>query len=264
MIKWNLCEVAAEDRGIKMVVYYFSGTGNSLKAARDIAARCGGTIRAIREPIGATEHTDAIGFVFPCYFGGMPNIVERFIRESAFSADYFFTVVTYGGTAGNSIYDVCAMLQEKELKLDYGKAISAYPNYVVSYPMFRNPRTTTRKQDRKVAAIAGDILARKQSEPPKQSAFMVRFSGARVKLAGMDAEFGASDACVHCGLCAKLCPAGNIEMADGKPRFLHKCEQCMACVQWCPKRAVNTPKTVKRGRYHHPDVTVEDMLKMVD
>jgi ferredoxin len=245
-----------------MIIYYFSGTGNCLKAARDIAAKCGGAIKAIREPITA-EHTDAAGFVFPCYFGGLPNIVERFIRESEFSADYFFVVSSYGAMAGNSIYSAYALLKAKGLKLDYGAGFRAYPNYVAMYPMFRNPRTTTRNQDKKVAAIAEDILARKQNKSPKQSTLMARLGGGGKSLSGMDADFSVSDACVNCGLCAKLCPVGNIEIADSKPKFLHRCEQCMACIQWCPKRAINTPKTLKRGRYRHPDVTAEDILAFI-
>jgi ferredoxin len=238
-----------------MVIYYFSGTGNSLKAARDIAAKCGGTIQAIREPLTAAEHTDAVGFVFPCYFGGLPNIVERFIAGSSFDADYFFTVVTFGGTVGNSVYDVYSLLADKGLTLNYGRGVRAYPNYIAKYPMFRNTRAAARSQDRKVAAIAEDIAARKESAPPKRSAFLAQMRDGRSALAALDAEFSVSDSCVSCGLCVRLCPVGNIELADGKPTFLHKCEQCMACVQLCPERAINTPKTLKRRRYHHPDVT---------
>jgi ferredoxin len=243
-----------------MTIYSFSGTGNSLKAARDIASKCGGSVVPIREPLPIPAPDDAIGFVFPCYFGAIPNMVERFIRKARFTADYFFAVITYGGSAGNAIYDTDALLKSKGLKLDYGGNVIAYPNYVAKYPMFRNPLRTTPKQDKKVSAIAEDALARRQTKTPKRNRLFASFSEERSKFAEMDGAFSVSGDCVSCGICAKLCPAGNIEISDGKPRFQHKCEQCMACVQWCPSRAINTPKTIKRGRYHHPAITAEDMM----
>ncbi|MDR3121471.1 MAG: flavodoxin, partial [Clostridiales bacterium] len=40
------------------------------------------------------------------------------------------------------------------------------------------------------------------------------------------------------------------------------CEQCMACIQFCPKRAINyRDKTQKRKRYHHPDITAQDLVR---
>ena len=36
---------------------------------------------------------------------------------------------------------------------------------------------------------------------------------------------------------------------------------CFACLQWCPQEAIQFgKKTPKYERYHHPEVTVQDML----
>jgi epoxyqueuosine reductase QueG len=61
-------------------------------------------------------------------------------------------------------------------------------------------------------------------------------------------------------LCVKICPVGNISLKTEKPQFSHRCEQCMACIQWCPHRAINTPKTVKRRRYTNPAVRAEELI----
>jgi epoxyqueuosine reductase QueG len=38
------------------------------------------------------------------------------------------------------------------------------------------------------------------------------------------------------------------------------CEQCMACIQWCPQQAINyADKTKTRKRYHHPKIKFADM-----
>jgi MinD superfamily P-loop ATPase len=81
------------------------------------------------------------------------------------------------------------------------------------------------------------------------------------KPGGRDKNFHATDACIHCGLCAQVCPVANIVMEKGVPRWQGSCQGCLACLHWCPKEAVQYKQsTVKRGRYHHPDIKVEDII----
>ena len=78
----------------------------------------------------------------------------------------------------------------------------------------------------------------------------------------MDRKFCADEKCNNCEICAHVCPAANIRMIDGKPSWLHHCEQCLACLQWCPQEAIQYGKnTIKYPRYHHPEVTLDDMLE---
>lgn len=81
----------------------------------------------------------------------------------------------------------------------------------------------------------------------------------------MDHGFAANENCAGCAMCESVCPVGNISMAGGRPAWRHKCMQCFACLQWCPKQAIqfggNTPG---KKRYHHPDITLRDMLMQKD
>ena len=62
----------------------------------------------------------------------------------------------------------------------------------------------------------------------------------------MDKQFRVDDKCNQCGICGKVCPSENITMQEGKPVWNHHCEQCFACLQWCPKKAIQYGKrTVK-------------------
>ena len=99
-----------------------------------------------------------------------------------------------------------------------------------------------------------------------------------------DYGFLINEDCTSCGLCVKLCPCNNIEMNSDVPTFMRKCSQCMACVCYCPKRAINykLPDFVKeqlssgllnwfivkrmglppkRKIYHNPYVSAADIIQ---
>ncbi len=66
--------------------------------------------------------------------------------------------------------------------------------------------------------------------------------------------------CNGCGTCLKVCPAGNIRMKDGRPEFLHACEMCFACDEWCPRSAIQHWGRAEGIKYHHPEAKLMDML----
>jgi MinD superfamily P-loop ATPase len=77
----------------------------------------------------------------------------------------------------------------------------------------------------------------------------------------MDKSFFADEKCTACGICAKLCPSINIAITDGRPAWQHRCEQCFACLQWCPEEAIQYGKNTKnKKRYHHPEISLKDIL----
>jgi ferredoxin len=116
------------------------------------------------------------------------------------------------------------------------------------------------------ARVAADVRHRVGRLPRAGSAFSALLYATfgrwfRRACRGLDAKFVVTDACTRCGACARVCPVGNIELVDGRPRWHHRCEQCLACIHWCPVAAVQIRgcPTAKRGRYHHPDVTLDDI-----
>ena len=48
----------------------------------------------------------------------------------------------------------------------------------------------------------------------------------------------ADEACVGCGLCARLCPVQVIEMRDGRPCLGEGCALCLRCLHACPEEAI--------------------------
>lgn len=51
-------------------------------------------------------------------------------------------------------------------------------------------------------------------------------------------KYSVSEECIHCGLCAKMCPKQNIAMKAGKLEFGRNCMFCMRCINLCPANAI--------------------------
>jgi ferredoxin len=248
------------------VVFYFSGTGNSLKVARDIADEISDCEVASMSRAASLSGTyERIGFVFPCYSQGIPNIVTRFISALDLSMHkdaYYFVVVTCGASPGNCLAQVKSLLENKGLQVQYGSVVKMFANYVALYKMANNPTERAAESSIAVKQVCAEINRRVQNKIPRSNfvlslLYNIMSSSYAVKSKG----FRVSDACNGCKNCANICPVDNITMKGDKPIFDSKCEQCMACIQWCPKKAIDyKKKTQTRGRYHHPDISFRDML----
>jgi ferredoxin len=75
-----------------------------------------------------------------------------------------------------------------------------------------------------------------------------------------DRTFSVSEECNSCGICARVCPVDNIELVGGRPEWLHHCENCLACYNWCPRKAIHGPLVEENHYYRHPDMTLKDLL----
>jgi ferredoxin len=75
-----------------------------------------------------------------------------------------------------------------------------------------------------------------------------------------DTSFEVNERCNGCGLCARICPVGNIEMVEGRPVWQHRCETCYACFQWCARKAIGGAIVEYEKRDHHPWVKTADMI----
>ncbi|MEN8904563.1 MAG: EFR1 family ferrodoxin [Clostridiales bacterium] len=75
-----------------------------------------------------------------------------------------------------------------------------------------------------------------------------------------DKSFKSNKECNSCGICEKICPVDNIKIIHGEPKWLHKCESCYACYQWCPKEAIYGDIVRYNEKYHHPNIDVSELI----
>ena len=252
------------------IIFWFSGTGNSLYAAKQLAVGLGKPtlmqMTNYSQPVGGKG--SKVGFVFPSYYGNLPRAVHSFVKNLEILPDtYIFAIVTGGGIKTGSIKALSAVLKGKNLVLSYGRGLYMKGNYIARY----NPadpekmEKTLDKADKRLQKYASDI----STEVLSVKALPITANNLYKNIEALDRAFTVSDACTRCGLCERLCPVSNIFCSVGeaqpekvKPEWLHHCEHCMACISWCPVKAINYgDRTYSRRRYQNPRVKVEELIR---
>jgi len=257
-------------------IYYFSGTGNSLVVARDIAEKINGkliSIPAVMDKESIKTEADVLGIVTPTYYMRMPRIVERFIGKlTNLEAKYIFTIVTVGGIAGGVLDRLSEAISLRGGSLAAGFVVRMPANYIHdagALPLFLQKRMF-RKWEKRADKIAYYVLNGKSGRMEKSNPLMTLLFSKSIEkkyLRGelnpdIDKNFWTDGKCNGCGICVKVCPVGNIRMVEYRPVWQHHCEKCLTCIQWCLKEAIQYKDvTIRRKRYRHPDVKLSDVLK---
>lgn len=122
------------------------------------------------------------------------------------------------------------------------------------------------KEKTKVQQIVHIIKEKKNYGYEKSKVLIDRILGPILykridRIHSMDKLFLAKDNCTACGVCEKICSVKNIEIKNGKPSWKNSCEQCMACIQYCPNGAIEYgEKTIGRKRYNNPNISLKEMI----
>ncbi|MDE2523662.1 MAG: EFR1 family ferrodoxin [Methanocorpusculum sp.] len=260
---------------MKTILYYFTGTGNSLAVARAIAERLPDTelipipmLLLKGDKVRAPEDAN-IGIVYPLYAMGLPNIVVRFFDIlDLTSAGYVFSVVTEGGTYGSPTKQIAALTKQSGHDLNAAWWIQMPNNYIPLSAPPAKPEQKTIREDalRKVAVLVESVSRRSPRHIDLtitgKLLRLIMYKGfSKWGRPNFSKKFVVGANCNGCMLCVDVCPVNNIrELPKGKKEWLNHCEGCLACLQFCPVEAISCGgKTDERPRYHHPNVTAADM-----
>jgi flavodoxin/formate hydrogenlyase subunit 6/NADH:ubiquinone oxidoreductase subunit I len=258
----------------KNIIYVFTGTGNSLWAAKKISEElenCEIVSMGCHKEYTLTDEYDVIGFVYPTYYRGIPARVRDFVLQLDFQNNknaYFFAVATCGSvnTACNATVQMRNLLKRKGITLSYAEKLDMFSNYIIMYNMRETVEEETQQSARDLEPIIDNIKKRTVDlTAPRIKPFQqLMYKGFMHFIHHMDKHFNVSDACTHCGICQKVCSVNNIDLGqDNKPYFKHHCEHCLACIQHCPANAINyKDKTQNKKRYTHPDIPWKELAKL--
>lgn len=248
------------------LLYCFTGTGNSLQISKEIQSSLENCkIEPIGKEASSPNKYNRIGFVFPIYYWGLPVQVEQFITNLNLSQNkdtYFFAIATCGEKVGNAFSTIQDLLSEKGVDLHYSEKIIMPDNYILLYETKNESAASKEQYETHIKSINENIINQNRTtvEKKKISSYLIhKFA---IKRFSNTANKFNINGCIGCGICEKVCPAKNITMNEGKPKFSQQCEQCTACIQYCPKNAINYKKsTQSRKRYKNPYISLSERQK---
>jgi ferredoxin len=259
---------------MKTIIYYFTGTGNTLAIARELAAELGDVklvpLRRAIQPSGTWTDADVIGIAFPVYFLNLPGIVRQFVQNIRFTGKpYIFGIATCGERPGGALFTLKTLLDAQGTMLSAGFVFVMPENFIGPVDLMgdaprRHEKYALAKS--RIPAVAAAIRERKVSVPEGSDSALLMLGGRITStlatlLYNTPSRLHATVACNRCGTCGRICPTRNIIITESGVHWGKDCTQCYACIHWCPQMAIEIGgRTTGKPRYHHPDVSLRDML----
>ena len=237
------------------------------------------------------EKGERLGFVFPVHGWRVPRLVRDFLsrlvvalptddvssadssaRKTPYQAPFTYTVCTAGDSIGLTIENLNAVLATNDSlnALGIHEVSSAYslimPESYVGLPfMDVDPKEKEIRKKEKSALelemICEEVFNRKKGVHRLVKGFwpwgMTKIIGGFFEhVLITDKRFHVTkEKCVKCGICANVCPVGDIEGGKGKmPEWLHHkdCLTCFCCYHHCPHHAIEFGhQTQKKGQYYY-------------
>ena len=256
------------------MIFYFSGTGNSLWIAKELKHLFNGDLISITDELNAKgnsfeytiESNEKIFFVFPVHSWGPAVLVSRFIEKfiiNDYQSQSIYAIATCGDNCGNTSGILAKTLKKRGFHLTKNYSL-AMPNNYILMKGFGLDSKELEKQKLQAAPvhlheIIGNIKTKGENVIYEKGKNAWLKSGIvypmfKTFFLGHN-SFYATDACTSCGLCVEICPVKTISMIDDKPKWSNKCVQCCACIHRCPVRAIEWGKiTIDQERYVHPDL----------
>lgn len=251
-----------------MKIYYFTSTGNCLYVAKKIKEKienCELTsmAKALKNKDFNIEE-EVVGLIYPIHCGSLPMVVEEFIENINVNRNsYIFAIgVTGSGEAKDSFPHINGILKNNE--------ISNYltVKYISNYTRAgRNPTKeralkAIESQEQVIEDFIKSLKLREIKKVDYKLGKQLMYKGWKTYFKNKDKAFNVNEDCIGCEMCKKICPVDDIEMINNKPSWLGKCTDCMACINICPKKAINIGKrTIKKNRYINPHIKAYELIE---
>ncbi len=244
------------DRSIVTDIFYFTGTGNSLYVARQLAdrmpaARLVPIVAALHGATAAsgpaapvstatpipTSTADVVGIVFPVHALTIPIVVRKFVRKlRAGGTRYIFAVATREGTLFRGFPVIDRLLRRHGLRLSAGFILRMWNNEArhASYVIPSTEDIVDVEADLapRLDKIAACVRSRRDhlvpdvdvTNPlpfsPLKNKLVEAIVIGGIKLAeyiGGVQYFYADESCTKCGVCEKVCLSGKITTVEKAP-----------------------------------------------
>lgn len=264
--KMNTHDAISANAYKEVVIYYFSGTGNSRNVAfwlsqvgkeKGVECRMINLAEADRLSIQAPEPDSLIVFVSPIHGFNYPPVMLNFILRFPKGKNRVVLMNTRAGMlignfvtpgiTGIAFYLSALILFLKGFTIRAVMPVDMPSNWISLHPGL-NERTVrylhVRNKER-VLKFAVKILQGKSHFKPLFEVYDILFAPIAIGyfLVGrfiLAKTFYASADCNLCDQCIRACPVKAIVKVDNRPFWTFNCESCMKCMSYCPKKAIET------------------------
>lgn len=259
--------IKAMNRYSKILIFYFSGTGNSKQVAKWISEFA--AARSIDYKLYDISQTDIsqlkpldanalIIIISPIHGFNYPKITLDFIARFPKGKSNLVLMNTRAGMKIGSfitpgLTGIAFLFSSVLLKSKGYKIVGQIPfdmpsNWISIHPALNEGTVKfihqknyerVKKHANKIFSGKKDFLALRDLiqdlliAPVSLGYYLLgRYVFAK--------SFYASYKCDNCGNCIKQCPVMAISTINDHPYWTFKCESCMKCMNNCPKRAIET------------------------
>ena len=236
----------------KRLIFYFTGTGNCLYVARQLADE-NTELLSIPQMMnqGRTDfEADEIGLVYPIYGHMPPFMVRQFLKKARLKADYTFAVLTFGARKCNAVEILDGITRKAGWRFSYLSTLMMVDNWLPNFDMNEQVKMDKHIPEN-LAVIKDDINKQKHWMQPVSEEEREQHAGF-MAYTGIDPEVGflkksekyfvITDRCIGCGVCTDVCPRGNYSLTGNGVKTSGDCEFCFACIQNCPQKAIKFAK----------------------
>jgi len=262
----NVVNTIAQQTCKKVIIYFFSGTGNSGKVAgwiaqvaaeNNIENKVLNIAQIDRQAVEPPEPGALVVFVSPIHGFNYPPVMLNFIRRFPKGKNKVVLMNTRAGMligkwitpglTGIAFYLSSLILFLKGYSIKAIQPVDMPSNWISVHPGL-NERTVKYlhvKNKERVEVFARKIFQGKSHfralievydlllAPIALGYYLFgRFYFAKTYYASRD--------CNNCDLCIKACPVKAIIKVDNRPFWTFNCESCMKCMSNCPKKAIET------------------------
>jgi ferredoxin len=218
-----------------------------------------------------------VGFLFPQYYLGMPEIAYRTLQRADLSRCKYLFGLTTCGSFPFTVTGGAQRMREALVGVESGPSArtldaffyvwmpgnhlpgnGAYPGWVI--------KAQLGLARRRIARIARQVTAR-AARVELRNRWLANYAARAYaewidEQAKWDHAFRVEPECNGCGTCVRVCRVDNLRLENRHPAWLGHCQQCLACIHLCPQQAIEYgPKTAGRTRYRHPEIRLGEIAE---
>lgn len=248
---------------MKVILYVFSGTGNTLAVAglyKKFLEQSDSGLTEKDEPVSvdiyrvsaksgkfpSPDNYDLIGIGYPIHAFCAPEPIVKFCKALP-KVEYKRTFIFKSSGEGLHIND-CSSQKCLKILSKKGYDVVMERHIVMPYNMIYRHKIEMARHMWIYAHALADLNCRELLKGKREKVKKPFIEKMWVQPIGWIEQHFAhwhgtafkvnTKKCVHCNKCVNICPQNNIKLEDGKYTFGHNCVLCMGCSFGCPKDAI--------------------------